>query len=587
MLGAVLMMAWMTAALPEAPRGFTCLGTTLPDEVYTAPIPEGWTEKTIAEAEPALARRINTVMPDLAPSVRAKGYVVFVRSWGDLVFPQTAPLASELSDSIRVASPPEEYVAASFSVRALRRLDDVRVTVSDFVGEGGGRIGSEHVDVRVVRCLPTKIFNKQEYVTRPRVIEKRGAMDVDEGATRQYWLTVHVPASAKPGAYAATVAVEPRGAPASTLTLDLGVLPFRLRPSPAGHYMYAYMFGNPLREDIILKNLVNMREHGMTGGYFAFGQFPKLKREKGRISVDITSLLSMLEKCRDVGLVDPIIFNPAVGADDWGDDGFVEILKEIVRQVEGAGLTVPVFTFGDEVDVSPERTATTAYHLRLIREGLPGVRIYANVVSPSSAALLDSLVDIRAFSSHADETTMRAMKNRPHEEFWMYSGPSGYGMAPLEDRLYRGLYVRRMNLSGAGEWVYQWPLRLRSEPDDPCRDFTLRGPHGNSWDYCLPGRDGPIPSLGWEAYREGINDGRYIATLEEAAARAEATDDRAMREAASAARTYLERFLARIDLSPAPSTFGTRREAAKFTNAEIDAFRGEVARHILVLQGAR
>jgi hypothetical protein len=166
----------------------------------------------------------------------------------------------------------------------------------------------------------------------------------------------------------------------------------------------------------------------------------------------------------------------------------------------------------------------------------------------------------------------------------MYSGPSGYGMMPVEDRLYRGLYAHRMNLKGVGEWVYQIPAGIKAEPEDPWRDFTERWPHGNNWDYCLPAPDGPLPTPGWEGYREGIDDGRYIVTLESAMASAQRSGDSATREVARLARRRVDRFLARIDLSPSQPVFGTRREAAKLTNAELDAFRRDVARYIVKLQ---
>ena len=569
---------------PSVPRGFACLGTALPDAAYNTPIPAGWVERTMAEVDPAVARTINTVMPDLSAADRRRGHVLFVRNWGDLVFPQTVPLATEMKDSIRTFASLGEYVAASFSVRALRPLTGVRVTVGDLVDGAGHRIGSENVDVRVVRCLPTKVWSTKAYVVRPRILEKRDAMDVAEGTTQQFWLTVHVPASAEPGTYAARIAFEPRDAEAASLTLDVEVLPIHLEPSPARHYMYAYMFCSPLEHEMVVKNLVNMREHGMTGGYFAMGYPPKLSRQDGRIVVDIDALKGLLEACRDIGLVDPFIYNPVVGADDWGDDGYCEILREIVRQVKEAGLPVPTLTFGDEDDVTPARTANTTHHLRLIKENLPGIRTYANVVAPSSADVFDPWVDFRAFSSYADQTSAAAMARKAGEEFWMYSGPSGYGMMPVEDRLYRGLYARRMNLEGAGEWVYQIPREIKAEPDDPWRDFTERWPHGNNWDYCLPAPDGPLPTPGWEGYREGINDGRYIATLESAMASAERSGDDATREMARSARDCVDRFLARIDLSPSQPIFGTRREAAKFANGELDAFRRDVARYIVRLR---
>ena len=279
----------------------------------------------------------------------------------------------------------------------------------------------------------------------------------------------------------------------------------------------------------------------------------------------------------------PIIYNPAVGADDWGDDGYVDILRQIVTQLKDAALPVPVFTFGDEDDVSPARTKNAIHHLQLIKRHLPELRVYANVVAPSSVEVFAPWIDMRAFSSYADQTSAGAMARRPDEAFWMYSGPSGYGMAPWEDRLYRGLYAHRMGISGAGEWVYQIPRRLKAQPEDPWRDFTDRWPHGNNWDYCFAAPDGPLPTLGWEAYREGINDGRYVATLERAIHDAAESGDAKAEALAHEAADHLRRFLERIDLSPEKGVFGTRREAVRFRGDELDEFRRDVSEFIVRL----
>jgi hypothetical protein len=48
-------------------------------------------------------------------------------------------------------------------------------------------------------------------------------------------------------------------------------------------------------------------------------------------------------------------------------------------------------------------------------------------------------------------------------------------------------------------------------------------PHRNC--YVLPGPGGNIPTLGWEARREGIDDYRYLQALREAVRAAEAASD--------------------------------------------------------------
>ena len=238
-------------------------------------------EVSLDEAHPDLARRVNTEMPALGAADRRRGFVTFRRHWSDLVFPQTAPLPLEMGVGVDVASCPGEYVAASFAIRALRDLDEVSVAVGDLTREDGHRVDRANLDVRLVRCLPTKVWNSRTFVIRPRILESRRAIDIAGGTTQQFWLTVFVPESTKPGAYATEITVRPANADPHTVIVRLGVWPFRLDASPVDHYVYAYMFGDPLTDDMVLRNLLNMRAHGMTGAYFAFGHFPKLARVDG------------------------------------------------------------------------------------------------------------------------------------------------------------------------------------------------------------------------------------------------------------------------------------------------------------------
>lgn len=59
-------------------------------------------------------------MPRLTPRGQETGYVPFVKNWGDLVFPQTAPLAEALTGQLEIFACSGEYEPASFSIQALR-----------------------------------------------------------------------------------------------------------------------------------------------------------------------------------------------------------------------------------------------------------------------------------------------------------------------------------------------------------------------------------------------------------------------------------------------------------------------------------
>ncbi len=103
---------------------------------------------------------------------------------------------------------------------------------------------------------------------------------------------------------------------------------------------------------------------------------------------------------------------------------------------------------------------------------------------------------------------------------------------------------------------------------NPYNDFD--GGH-KDWNVIFPGVDGPTPTIYWELCREGVDDCRYVATLQQQIRQAK---EQGKTEAAQRAERVLEPLLA-ADAPPIdnPLAFGR--------------YRWRIAREILALQGDR
>ena len=133
-----------------------------------------------------------------------------------------------------------------------------------------------------------------------------------------------------------------------------------------------------------------------------------------------------------------------------------------------------------------------------------------------------------------------------------YMDPLGGWPVPEHHRRNRGLGLWKTGLDGTMTWAYAhtWTKTIRFG-DQEIKDngvsyvnsFILRAPRG------------PIDTLAWEGYREGCDDARYLATLQDALAKAKV----AGKNKRLVART--ERWLG--DLS---------------VNADLDEWRLEMAR---------
>ena len=86
-------------------------------------------------------------------------------------------------------------------------------------------------------------------------------------------------------------------------------------------------------------------------------------------------------------------------------------------------------------------------------------------------------------------------------EFRIYNQGS-WARYPRMDRDRFGVYVWKIGAKGCFKWVYTWEWKPTVPPN-----------WHPSFMYTVPAPDGPLPTTGWEAVREGIDDIRYIQTL--------------------------------------------------------------------------
>jgi len=168
----------------------------------------------------------------------------------------------------------------------------------------------------------------------------------------------------------------------------------------------------------------------------------------------------------------------------------------------------------------------------------------------------------RSANDQTREATLKAGKH-----FWYYS--SNYGENPLTARMRSGLLRWRLGATGMYYWHYQAP---HGDPYN-CLDST-------STDHCVayPTPQGPIPSIGWEGQRAGIDDYKYVRMLEWAIEQAGPNNPHV-----PAARKTLDELHAAIpgdglQVLTLPETFNLD---------SLDQYRETIARHIVALLPAQ
>ena len=102
----------------------------------------------------------------------------------------------------------------------------------------------------------------------------------------------------------------------------------------------------------------------------------------------------------------------------------------------------------------------------------------------------------------------------------------GHGNA-TRARFYAGLYTWALKLKGNFYWVYN-------------ERYSWEGDRNSNHDFVLPSDSGPVPTVAWEARREGVEDYRLLRLLEsriKARGHAAETDE---------ARRYLDELRSRV-----------------------------------------
>ena len=105
--------------------------------------------------------------------------------------------------------------------------------------------------------------------------------------------------------------------------------------------------------------------------------------------------------------------------------------------------------------------------------------------------------------------------------------------------------------------------------------------------YVVPAPDGPIPTVAWEAVREGIDDMKYLTALSKLIDKASASGSREAVAAAAGARLCRESILAPVPMA-LPRNRSEEAERSRYFGetpmGTYDANRRKVARHIVRLQ---
>jgi hypothetical protein len=498
-------------------------------------------------------------LPKLTGEQRQRGYVVFVREEPDDVFPSSVPQKDELTTTMEIYAAQDEYEPTPFSVHALRDLENVRVSVTDLAHSDGETIARDAIDMRVVGYWPQRIsWNSTNYRVIPELLEHRETVDIARNTSQQFWPIIKIPPEAAPGEYRSKVSIVPENADSMHITLKVKVWPFTLK-TPPDRIWGMYSDNRRWKRYTLAQieaELRDMKEHGMSTILLYPIAPERCFLEDGHIAVDLAQTSAHLEIFKKVGLQGPIVLDlqdletilsqllssKGFVCEKKHDQAFTEVVGKLAGVADRHGWPEVLFHLVDEPGNNPEKREKALKLYKLVKEA--GFRTFttADVVFCNEA--LDPWLDVRCYHlAYVSKTAKQCHQRRKEAQtsgdaFWWY----GSGCYPGQEgnmaanRYLVGILFWKTKASGQWSWTFQRPR------GDPYDDFD-----NLEKDACItyPTIDGKglITTLQWEGIREGVDDLRYIYTLEALIEEGSRSFDEIVRAKAQAAKEELDRML--------------------------------------------
>ncbi len=337
-------------------------------------------------------------------------------------------------------------------------------------------------------------------------------LDLRPEAPQQLWLTVAIPRDQPTGIYRGELRVIRSGALLATLPAELEVLPFDLKPTGMVHSVYyrgklgseaptvSSEWKSPAQMEA---ELVDMARHGITNPTI-YQPWPRPADSPSAAAARIALLEEVLELRNAAGFRGrDLLYLGRLTGDSSEDRVLARLASDVERiqtiaQRHGAGR---VFLYGtDEAKGQaltrqiPAWTTVRARGAGVLAAGYVG-----------HGEIMGGLTDILVLHTKLDRGEA-AHQHRHGHRILSYHRPQAGPENPLPFRRNYGLALWQAGFDGAMLYAYQDSQgSIWNDLDHrKWRDTTLTYPTVLA----------PIPTLAWEGLREGIDDLRYLRTLE-------------------------------------------------------------------------
>jgi hypothetical protein len=468
-------------------------------------------------------------------SLPPQPYSLMAIDYMENVTPDRLPQSA--SNRLSVFVTPGEYEPLSFVIYAQQNLERVEVRVTDLCCSSGETIPVGNIEMRCVRWMSRRWRYSaaplaENLVPDAFFLEMYQPFNLREGQMKQIWLTVKVPESASAGEYLGHVSVTAPPHGELRLPIRVEILPFSFRDSEKRLSIYYRNYGERSPEQR-QRDFQDMRDHGLRHAIVRARITYRIRPLGGefRFVPDFRDVRTVIKEMREYGFEEPYIVDSGLPAlwDRLGgllpEPQQLELYRRALKDL-GTALVELEEELGVEIvlqhlDEIFKKEKRDRYEL-LTRPAveIEALKFYNTFYPHEDEALMqwvDPLVHIRNYHGAATDAWLAMGRtfddlakymNPEGDRLWMYYNASEVEMDPRWMRIINGIYLWLSPYETHGFWAY-------SEPQGDLFDDTV-GTSGTMGMAFIDPRDGSLLSTRhWETYREGGDDLRYLATLEQ------------------------------------------------------------------------
>jgi len=463
------------------------------------------------KAEPALE--------PVSPEHRRLGFIPFVRSYLKDVYPDTIPDPKERgAGPLKAYATLGEYEPLQAAACALRDLT-ITVAITDLRGPGTLRAGTD-VKVYRIESVPMRVGSSwgKQWRIMPAWMRPNEPVEMKAGTSQSWYITVHVPPDARPGLYKGRFTLSAGAERSASFPVEFRVLPFAL--DRADHIARGPYVSGVIAEEFIQ----DLAEHGMNSMSTWTSGAPRPRLVNGRCVAEVPPAVDdYLRKLKKAGFVrmvffgggDPRYRDPAglasatktkVGSPEFARY-YGQFWKDIRRLEAQRGWPEMICCPFDEPVKSAAKTANYLACYEAVKAASPETKVFCVFMNRRSAAeKLGLKADIWSCNGAFDVNSAhkrRLAGKGIHKLFYTYTGCMG-STRPGSARYNAGVLPWHYDADGTYFWAYLWTT------GDPFNDLD-----GGTRDWSPVARDADgivYGCIGWEGYREGVDDQRYIQT---------------------------------------------------------------------------